>query len=535
MNLENLWRKKPLLVIIVGAIALALVVSNFTQIAVFGFVKEVPIEFGYDPAQDYWIISSVISESESFKMVLRSNSTDGIEATGEVAETQRELQVAFTPRTPYSKTNMVPANILYEAQQLPNIYEQAPAYDVNDAGWLTTALYDLYVALGDVILVNQQSVSINYLEPRTVDVVVEGQTIVVNNLGLLPQGVEVPSGDLVLVADPYGQWHVWNKADLLKMIDDWNEGRTFIRVSFVNYDWGFIWAKTEEKGWLPQDVQLTHVRFVSYGPNMDYLELWYGGLTFAGVVSLYVPASLVQTIIYNVNVPQSQIVDVSPSELPPIDEGTATTLAVTVKNVGTSGTMYVSVTSSNYAITPLTATQREFAENETFTFQFEVFALNVLEDTQASVDILAYGRGGSDTTTIYGTILDVEGYTPPTPTLRSYLTVTVVEEGSFRPVSNMLVTVLAGTLQAPKPTDGSGKVEFDLGTFEGVAQISTKETTQYQKAELVVGITAGDPKEATLMVRPYGFFDWSLIVLAVALGSGIIVVFGVYKKRRKIL
>lgn len=104
----------------------------------------------------------------------------------------------------------------------------------------------------------------------------------------------------------------------------------------------------------------------------------------------------------------AQEVGVSPDPLPAINEGEKVAFNITVKNVGTEGTISASVSSISYSFTPLTQTSRDFEAGETFTFKWEAYALNVERDTETITHILVQGRGGTQTYVLKGEILATE-------------------------------------------------------------------------------------------------------------------------------
>lgn len=111
--------------------------------------------------------------------------------------------------------------------------------------------------------------------------------------------------------------------------------------------------------------------------------------------------------------PNPKITDVNPAQLPDIGEGETTPFNITIRNSGTEGTVSISCSSDSWSFTPLTATTKNMQPDESFTFRFRAHALNVLENKNTTIEIFTQGRGGTDTYTLHGRILDVEGYTPP--------------------------------------------------------------------------------------------------------------------------
>jgi len=403
----ELTREKALAIGAVVAVVAALLVWQFGPLlkmfSIYSYAKKVPIQFGYDEAQDYWILSSVVNEQERFRMVLDADSEETLGAD-EKAVAQSEVGILLIPQKPYSRTNLDPYHISYRIDIVQ--WKRLPAFDVNDAGWLTTAKYNIGVWKNGEEL-NSKNIEVDYQKQRVIEIETPEGPITVNNLGILPQGVEVPSGDLIIVVDPYGENHIFNKADVVQWIDTWNDWRSLHT--------GELWTTSNEKGWIPNDVQLTHVSEVAYEGEFDSLRLVYSGIAFAGTIAVYIPDSLADTIIVQLFKPVPEIVSVSPSPLPAIDEGKSVDFSVTVKNVGTEGTVDISCSSDAYSFTPLTATTRNMQVDETFTFKFRAYALNVFSDRDTIINIFVQGRGDTDTYNLEGRILNVEGYTPPIP------------------------------------------------------------------------------------------------------------------------
>jgi hypothetical protein len=378
-------------------------------LSIYSYAKKVPIQLGYDEVQENWILSSVVNEQERFRMVLDADSEEGLSAD-EKAVAQSEVGLMLIPQKPYSRTNLDEYHISYPINTLQ--WKRLPAFDVNDAGWLTTAKYNIGVWKNGEEL-NSENIEVDYQKQRVIEIDTPEGQVTVNNLGMIPQGVEVPSGDLIIVVDPYGENHIYNKADVVQWIDTFEYyGRNRIAPAFTYRE---MWQFSDKRGWIPNDVQLTHVSEVAYEGEFDSLRLVYSGIAFAGDIAVYIPDDLADTIIVQLFKPKPEIVNVSPSPLPAIDEGKSTDFSVTVKNVGTEGIVDISCSSDAYSFTPLTATSRNMQPEETAMFRFMAYALNVFSDRDAIVNILAQGRGGTDTYNLEGRILNVEGYTPEIP------------------------------------------------------------------------------------------------------------------------
>lgn len=465
-------------------------------------------------------------------MVLDAETTEDI-GNDEQAKVKSEVALTLTPEQPYSETNLVVTNINYEARQLPQLYEKAPVFDVNDAGWLTTASYDLD-ARKNGLRIALETISINYQEPKVIYLNTPEGIITVNNLGILPQGVEVPSGDLIIVYDPDGNKHVWDKADLIKMIDDWNSGRTFIRVSFIYYGWDFVWDRTEERGWLPQDVQLVHISKVEYTLGMTRITLIYSGIAFAGLISIYVPETMADTIIIQLMAPKPTITSVTPDPLPTIEEGKKTVFEVSVKNEGTEGTVSIASSSESYSFNPLTATSINMEVEETFTFKFEAFALNVFEDKDTTTKIFVQGRGGSDTYNLLGQITNVEGYTPPIPDPTQTSLIIYLRDENYSPISEITVSITYGASTETELSNPDGDVFFDdLGQYTGPVKIITQETAGYPSKTEIITVELGTNEHTILFGVLTDWMQYLPWVIAIVAIGGALGFFGISRKKRR--
>lgn len=410
----RLTKTRKILILVVGIVALiGLGVTPYYQLSTYGYAKEVPVQLGYEEVQQYWVLSSVISEKERFKMVLHAEDTEMVDGETQ-AKAESEVGLLFDPLLPYSETNLEPTNL-----EWTRVWEigRVPAYDINDAGWLTTARYSVAVHKDGAEL-SKRDVNINYKEQRVIKLDTPDGAVTINNLGMLPQGVEVPSGDLAVILDPSQKEHIWNRLDLVNLVEWWNDGgyvHSSPRWPWQDISWSDFWNTAREQGRLPSDVNLVHVSDVTYIDDMDYVRLYYADIMFAGDVTVYIPSELADTVIVNLFNPKPLITQIDPSPLPEVYEGDDFSLAVTVKNVGTEGTMSVTIQSTGIAANPITETFADFDEGMSLTFRWTIYALNVEEDSTRSLTITAQGRGGTVSETLELRILDKPGYTPPDP------------------------------------------------------------------------------------------------------------------------
>lgn len=491
------------------------------KLAVYSYAKSVPVQIGYDKATNYWIISSSVTEQQAFKMVLNKASESGDEKTAS------EVGLLITPLNPYSKTNMIPADIEFIKQSALGVTlatEKAPAYAINGAGWLTTVSYELGVFKNTVQIDTTRRVDFNYKIDRNIEIDTGEGKVTVKNLGQLPQGVSVPSGDYVVVFDPDGDKHIFPKADFLGMIHAYND---YTRVLSVNRSWKEVWDISKLKGWLPTDVQFTHVSDIQYTVDMDYITLTYSDVVFAGDIAVYIPSDLADSVVINVLVAKPQIVQVVPDPLPVIKEGEKSSFSVTVKNIGTDGTIRVSVSSDRYSFTPLTDTYKNMKANEQVVFSWDAYALNVEGSTgELSIKMFAQGEGGTATYN-YRTlgIENVEGYTPVTPIPTTATLIVYVKDAiTFQPVSDVPLTVLYGSKASTALSSSDGSVSLDLGSYTGSVQIKVSATEGYGEKTDTADVKLGK-NEHTLLLGASWFSQYWWLILIVLVVVIVVVIF----------
>lgn len=525
-DMEKLFKKKPLIVLILLAIATFAIVSYSTTIpaAIYAYTKSVPIQVGYNEAQNYWLLSAVVDETTAFKMVLDAETTDSVDSDTQ-AKTKSEVGILVEPLLPYSTTTMDPVTKGYEAY-FPANTEQPPAFDINDAGWLTTASYKLGVWRNGAELTSQ-SIKVNYQEQKVIDLDTPQGKVTVNNLGILPQGVEVPSGDLVLVYDPDGNTHIFNKADFYAMIDAWNN---HVVVLIATATWRDVWNFAEGRGALPKDVQLVHISDIDISNEHEKITLTYGGIAFAGMITIYVPAKLADTIIIQLFNPIPEIISVEPDPLPKINEGESTVFYVKVKNSGTEGTVSIAVSSISYSFMPLTETAKNMEADEIFTFKFEAYALNVAEDKITTTKIFAQGRGGTDTYELKGEITNVEDYTPIIPEPTKTTLIIFVVDGNYKPIPEITVSITYGASTDTDLTNVDGTANFELGEYTGDVKILTQETATYPSKTEIIKVERGT-NEHTMVLS--GVFPWWILgVLAISIFVMITTLMVIRKRKR---
>lgn len=524
------------------------------RLTVFSYANSVPIKMGYNPTQNYWMISDEVNENSTFTMVLPSGSSSQINSTAE-AQTTSEIGLTIAPSLPTSQTTLSPTAYTYVSSKMPSVvggggiplpggtfYTKAPAYDIGKQ-WLTSANYIL-TALKDGTQIASQNVAVNYQQPTYVQVSTSQGAITVNNLGILDQGVSIPTGDLVAVMDPAGAYHIWSQTDYVNMINAWNSYITsyqaVLQIGYFSWTDVWNWAKSNNK--LPSDILLPYISQVSYTADMQYVTVRYSGLAFVPLIAIYIPDSLAETVIINLQTPNPKIVSVTPQTIPTIFEGQQVNFQVTAKNIGTEGTVSVSVSSMYYAFQAVGSASLDMQPNAAATFTFTAYALSVDKDTDTTADILVQGRGGSDSLIITGKILNQAGYTPPPPTTTpdTYLTITLVDGSSYYPIPGIVINLQYGTNFATGTTDQTGLKQWDLGKFQGNLKITIDNQKGYGSMDKVIGVTPGNnaitiPLTENLFDQILDFLKqyWQTIVVATAMATVLLASYAVSKLRKK--
>ena len=415
--METKWVAVCSSVVIVAVILVAMFGPVFLrEMSIYSYSQNIPIQIGYDEPTSNWVLSTVVSETEKFKFILDSGTTEELNAD-ETVKTQSEVGLLFEPLRPESKTNLVVTEYTYIAcWGVFGVGRQdikVPMMDVAEGNWLTSGFYEVSVYKDGQELV-KQTVEVNYQTQHVIYLETDEGTVTITNMGLIFDGVGVPGGDLITVEDPAGGRQIWNKADFLFMLGKWDSYmQNDIKDPLKVHTWSDVWNFAINRGYLPQEVQMTHVENIDYLGDLDYLRLRYAGICFSANVVCYIPSNLADSIIVNLMAPEPEIVKISPDPLPSVPEGLACIFYVEVVNRGTIGTVDISVQSENYAFTPLTVTSRTMDEMETYTFKFSAYALNVFDSKVTQTDVFVQGRGDTDSYQLEGFVEDVAGYTPP--------------------------------------------------------------------------------------------------------------------------
>ncbi len=412
-------QEKSLIALAVLGAAILMITPLVTPLVLFSYTKSVPVQVGYDAPAENWILSSVLNEKEAWKMVLVDGASSQVSGD-QMAKTESEIGLLFDPLNPYSKTDLSSIDLRYFAGTTlwggfgDYIWERVPVYDVQDQNWLTTARYKISVYKNGGEYASPLEVNINYQEQRIISMQTPRGAVTITNLGMIPQGVSVPSGDYVIVLDAYNNQHVWNKSDLVYVIERWNnEPKTFFTKHYWSWQEVMNWASSN--GILPKDVVFAHVSSVEYtksGEALTHIVLNWRDIVFAGMITAYIPADLADTIVINLFAPKPVITSVPPALT--VKEGQSVSFEVKVRNMGTVGTVSVAVTCPIATISTGT-TGFELQEGEERTISCTAYGLNVDGDTSNQIKVFAQGRGGTDTKYIGITVQDVTGATPEPP------------------------------------------------------------------------------------------------------------------------
>jgi len=149
----HISKNKQIVILLLGILAVVGLGILPFQLSIYSYAKSVPIQLGYDEAQEYWMLSSVMAEA-----------TEEVDADSQ-AQAESEVGLLFDPLLPISETNLEVANWEFKRNLIH--WMKAPAYDINDAGWLTTARYKVGLYKNTAKL-TEQAVNINYKEPRII-------------------------------------------------------------------------------------------------------------------------------------------------------------------------------------------------------------------------------------------------------------------------------------------------------------------------------------------------------------------------------
>jgi hypothetical protein len=503
---------KVILIFLVLAIGFVLIATFMPKLSVYSYAKEVPVQIGYDSVKNYWVLSAIINEETEFKCILHSKTEKMVEENTKYQATS-EVGILFTAGTPDSITNLFVTN--YKFVKVRGLFgvgyqeEQVPAYDVDDANWLTSAHYKVALYKNGNELVSKD-VTVNYKEKHYVNLDTGEGTVRIENLGLLPYGVEVPSGDLVYVYNPTKDKFVLvDKADLVNMINAWNHYIVYETLETIqSHSWGDVWIWAKNNGKEPREITLEHVSEVKVNADKTKITLIYAGMVFSADITIYIPSDLADTVIIKLNNPKPKIVSITPKEIS-LNEGQKQKVSIMVKNEGTKGSISLSLFSDYFAFEPITSLTREFKEGETYTFEVNAYALNVPRDVSTDIKVLAQGRGGEDEATIKATIKDTGQNI--VITIETILKVNVVNE-KYERLGGVSVEVTAGSEKYSQTTNNDGVAEFNLKKYTGAIKVKAG------SIEKVIDVKPGVNEITIVMTLP---INWLLILLAV-IGIGIV-------------
>jgi hypothetical protein len=409
-----------LIVLIVIVLGMALVIRYVppSSLSVESVSESVPIQLGYNVPQSYWILTASLDETINFKLVLSSGSNATVDPTlGTYAYAKSEVSVCFQPVVAYSETAMYPANLTYTTEYYPSLSwppvtvqsKDSPAYTINGAGWLTTLSYNVQVYKNGVMLGVNQAIQANYKQNQMIQLSTGSGNpqITLFNQGQLSQGVSPPAGDWVLVYDPSGVYHVFDRADFINMLTYFDSNGVKTQHAYYYWTWSEVWSWCQANGCLPPDEKSWFTNVVNWEIPKDNhdLTITYPFNAFSELISLYVPSSLADTVIIQENDPIPKIVSVIPSSINNLKSGYYTYVTVQVQDIGTDGDIAVSLTDPNnyFSFAPATSNAGGgfFKANQTESMSWKATALAVGQSgASGTINVLAQGRGGTATATI---------------------------------------------------------------------------------------------------------------------------------------
>ncbi|MFA4870819.1 MAG: hypothetical protein WC623_21660 [Pedobacter sp.] len=370
--------------------------------------------------EKYYLIHAIVgSRRDAFQVILPKDTVIDL-GNNQLIKNSNEVVVKIDPRNPTQTTTLTKGTLLKYTSSYDIWYgyqKTTPNYfDVNGANWLTTARYAISTYNNNALM-SSQDVNVNYQSPQEINL----GNIYVENLGILPNGLSVPSGDYVVAQDKSSTYKFYRWDSLNTIVSRFND---YVDIHGLS-EWG-LWSpvvtwqnvidKMSSLGYQfnPETTQGTvSISYLGTEPNKVTLTLPTG--SYSGEILIYVPQSVADGII--IIKQQSKGVITSAPDIPTIDENHPVGYSVRVKNVGSSDYIGVSMSCNNYNVNGNTRVL--FNENEEKTFPFTLTALETTTTTRVPCTVLADGTalsGGDDTKTVYGTINNVANPTPTSGT-----------------------------------------------------------------------------------------------------------------------
>jgi len=280
----------------------------------------------------------------------------------------------------------------------------------------------------------------------------------------------------------------------------------------------YLESKGMNKAAMPTGFNsLKQVTDVVDGQSKNYLRVYFNMGTKSSLITVKISTAIADTIVWN-----PQVADFKITSFP--DFGQVVDIkssSITVQCVAGSGSARIDFTKSANApisITPALYTPA-LSAGESYTYNFNIQNLGTPTDTDFSITASVSNVLGTvtDTATAYGTAMAKTGATT---------IVHVITEDGSKPISNLAVTIeYAGTSQT-KTTglDGLGTATFNLGTSSTVSvKACFAGNVLYKPVSATATVSGGTEKTIRLAlvkdIAPPTSSDWTLVILALALGG----------------
>lgn len=409
--------------------------SIFNPATIISNQKGVPVQIGFEPVQNMWLLQATVGWTyDTLTMIkLDANTEDNSN------KAQKEVKIEMYPMGSYS----IAALTKLSDARFNNYYNDGcpsygcgagkfNAYKVKGGTWTTTTKYNIKLGNGA-----WKSVEINPYSDAQISL---DNGAYVNNLGILSNGANIPSGDFVIVIDPWGNPHLWSESEYHNAIAWWNSYK-MMAIWDGTFNWGDVWSWLIAQNKLPQDEVLSlrsditskvyfdcgtgfyNLCYLDQGETYKKIKVTYPLTAMSSFISLNIPGGMADTIIIGIGASKAVILEYSLTEA--TDKNYAE-LKVKVQNVGGKDIISVKPDSSYYQFEVVGDNSKLMNKDEIFTFVFKAYALDVSKDCNkcAKYSVLADGTSvkqgdnmGDDSTVGYGTIYDGDAPTATTAKL----------------------------------------------------------------------------------------------------------------------
>lgn len=381
------------------------------KLSITSYSSNVPVTIDYQNQQNYFVLSANIGgRTDELNLVLPESTQFKIDDNTAI-KTGQSVSITLKPGQPYSTTTLLKGS---DFRYISNIGSfglgrtetPVPYYDVSGGTWLTKSAYSISLLESQGGVQASSNVEVSYLDRQIIYLRdLRGNTATFENQGTLANGISVPSGSFVVVIDPFGMKHLYDKIGFQSSlqratdsIDSW-----FWKYNLFGYwaqpTWGNYWETMKTNG-LPSEVPLSGQ--LSY-PTDTSIKITYPTGSYSAQVVAYIPNTMANSIIINLHASKPEITDKS---LTSVTEGEGAILTVKVTNVGTEDYIKVSPTSNFYTFTPLSDSRQYVKAGDVATYSWRAVGVDVPGDAEATVNILAEGSASYATTTATAMIYD---------------------------------------------------------------------------------------------------------------------------------